>query len=70
VPESAWSKQSASLVEVQKQGPGFEAVVREILEWPGGKIVYDPSREAMTPWPSPGSAAAGRCQPRPAGRWP
>jgi hypothetical protein len=44
---SAWSKQSASLVEVQKQGSGFESVVHGILGWPGGKVAYDPARSYM-----------------------
>jgi hypothetical protein len=44
ISKSAWSKQSESLVEVQKQGSGFETVVREVLAWPRGKVVYDTSR--------------------------
>lgn len=41
----AWEKQSQSLVEVQKRGTGLEQMVRQILGWEGGRVVYDRIRQ-------------------------
>ena len=38
---NAWDAQSKSLVEVQKLGSGLEKQVRDILQWPNGKVTYD-----------------------------
>lgn len=42
--DTAWKKQSESLIEVQKQGTGLEKLVRSVLNWPSGKMVYDVDR--------------------------
>ena len=39
--EQAWAKQSASLVEVQREAGILETTVTEILKWQGGRVVYD-----------------------------
>ncbi len=39
--ETAWQKQSASLVQVQIQGKGLEKEVCSVLGWNGGSVVYD-----------------------------
>ena len=37
----AWEKQSESLKEVQQKGGNLEKVVKEILQWESGRVVYD-----------------------------
>jgi len=39
--ETAWKKQSSSLVRVQKRGKGLEKEISKILHWDGGSIIYD-----------------------------
>jgi len=39
----AWSAQSNSLVEVQKKGEKLESLVKDLLGWEGGRVVYEPS---------------------------
>ncbi len=39
---SAWAKQSASLIQVQKTGGNLEKKIRNILAWPHGRVVYHP----------------------------
>lgn len=41
----AWSAQSQSLVRVQQEGGNLEKLVKDILGWGGGRIVYDPHRK-------------------------
>jgi hypothetical protein len=42
---NAWSAQSQSLVRVQQEGGDLEKLVKNILGWDGGKIVYDHHRQ-------------------------
>ena len=37
----AWKKQSESLKEVQKKGGNLESIVKNILQWESGRVVYD-----------------------------
>lgn len=39
---TAWEAQSRSLIEVQKQGGDLEKLVGKILNWPSGKVCYEP----------------------------
>lgn len=40
----AWANQSESLVSVQKTGGGLEKKVKQLMNWPGGHVVYDLTR--------------------------
>lgn len=40
----AWQKQSDSLIKVQKRGTNLEGMIRSLLGWSGGRVVYDGAR--------------------------
>jgi hypothetical protein len=42
--DKAWASQAASLVEVQKYGSNLERTVRDLLDWDGGRVLYDAQR--------------------------
>lgn len=52
----AWQNQSRSLVEVQRYGSKIERDVRNLLDWDGGRVVYDNARNYKVQvdcmWPS------------------